>query len=108
MICHGHLDHISYQVYYYFSKPTTNIQQFCLRIRKVFVRTKNTCIKQVAEILGDPYCRQVPLPRIPNNQAQYSTRDSAQPYVQTLGTYGQTKLSQKKPEQLFIQRQRRT
>ena len=45
-----------------------------------------------AEILGDPYRRQVPLLRIPNNQAQDSTRDSAQPYIQTLGTYGQTKL----------------
>ena len=61
-----------------------------------------------AEILGDPYCRQVPLPRIPNNQAQESTRASAQPYIQTLGTYGQTNLGQRKPEQLFIQRQRRT
>ena len=61
-----------------------------------------------AEILGDPYLRQVPLPRITNNQAQDSTRDSAQPYVQTLGTYGQTKLVKKKPEQMFIQRQRRT
>ena len=61
-----------------------------------------------AEILGDPYCRQVPLPRITDNQAQDSTRDSAQPYLQTLGTYGQTKPGQQKPEQLFIQRQRRT
>ena len=55
-----------------------------------------------AEILGNPYCRQVPLPRITNNQAQDSTRDSAQPYVQTLGMYSQTKLGQQKPEQLFI------
>ena len=61
-----------------------------------------------AEILGDPYRRQVPLPRITNNQAQDSTRDSAQPYVQTLGTYVQTKLGQGKPEHPFIQRQRRT
>ena len=51
---------------------------------------------RTAEILGDTYCRQVLLPRITNNQAQDSTRDSAQPYVQTLGTYGQTKLGQKK------------
>ena len=61
-----------------------------------------------AEILGDPYRIQVPLPRIPNNQAQDSTRDSAQPYVQTLSTYGQTKLGQRKPEQSFIQRQQGT
>ena len=61
-----------------------------------------------AEILGDTYHRQVPLPRIPNNQAQDSTWDSAQPYVQTLGTYSETKLGQRKPEQPFIQRQRRT
>ena len=40
-----------------------------------------------AEILGDPYRRQVPLPKIPNNQAQDSTRDSDQPYVQTFGLY---------------------
>ena len=61
-----------------------------------------------AEILGGPYRRQVPLTRITNNQAQDSTRDSAQPYVQTLGMYGETKLSQRKPEQLYIQCQRRT
>ena len=30
-----------------------------------------------AEILGDPYRRQVPIPRIPNNQSQYSTQDLA-------------------------------
>ena len=59
------------------------------------------------EILGDPYRRQVPLPRIPNNQAQDSTWDSAQPYVQTLGTYGQTNLGQRKPEQPFVQLQQR-
>ena len=61
-----------------------------------------------AEILGDPYRRQVPLPRITNNQAQDPTRDSAHPYVKTLGTYGQKKLGQRKPEQPFIQSQRRT
>ena len=32
-----------------------------------------------AKILGDTYHRQVPLPRISNNQAQDSTRDLAQP-----------------------------
>ena len=51
-----------------------------------------------AEILNDPYRRQGPLPRVPNNQAQDSTRDSAQPYVQTFGPYVQTNLSQRKPE----------
>ena len=61
-----------------------------------------------SEILNDPYRGQVPLPRIPNNQAQDSTRDSAQQYIQTLGTYGQTKLGQRKPEQPFMQRQQRT
>ena len=61
-----------------------------------------------AEILGDTNCRQVPLPSILNNQAQDSTRDSAQPYVQTFVTYVQTKLGQQKPEQPFIQLQRRT
>ena len=60
------------------------------------------------EILGDPYCIQVPLSSIPNNQAQDSTRDSSHPYVQTSGTHGQTKHGQQKPEQPFIQRQRRT
>ena len=61
-----------------------------------------------AEILGNSYRRQVPLPSITNNQAQDSTQDSAQPYVQTLGTYVQTKIGQQKPEQPFIQRQQRT
>ena len=61
-----------------------------------------------AEILGDPYRRQVPLPSIPNNQAQDSTRDSAHPYVKTFVPYVQTKPGQQKPEQLFIQLQRRT
>ena len=61
-----------------------------------------------SEILGDPYCRQVPLPRISNNQAQDSTRDSAQPYVKTFGMYVQTKLGQQKPGHLYIQLQRRT
>ena len=60
------------------------------------------------EIFGDPYRRQVPISRISNNQAQYSKRDSDQPYVQTLGTYSQTKLGQRKPKQPFIQHQRRT
>ena len=48
-----------------------------------------------AEILADTYRRQVPLPRITNNQAQDSTRYSVQPYVQTLGIYGHTKLGKK-------------
>ena len=65
-----------------------------------------TCI--LAEILDDTYRRHVPLMRIPNNQAQDSTQDSAQPYVQTFGTYVQTKLSQQKLEQPFIQLQRHT
>ena len=71
----------------------------------------NTCslwLEGFAEIPGDPYCRQVPLPRIKNNQAQDSTRESAQPYVHTLGTYGKKKLGQREPEQPFIQCQRRT
>ena len=33
----------------------------------------------IAEILGDPYRRQVPLPRIPDNRAQDSTRDPSHP-----------------------------
>ena len=61
-----------------------------------------------AEILGDAYRRQVPLPRIPDNRAQDSTRDSAHPSVQTFGTSVQTKLFQQKPEQLFVQLQWRT
>ena len=61
-----------------------------------------------AEILGDHYRRQVPLPRIPDNRAQDSTHDPAHPYVQTFGTFVQTKLGQRKPEQLFVQLQRRT
>ena len=73
------------------------------------ILTSVGCVRPfAAEILGDPYRRQVPLSRISNNQAQDSKRDSDQPYVQTLGTYGQTKLGQRKPEQPFIQRQRRT
>ena len=59
-----------------------------------------------AEILGDPYRRQVPPPMIPNNRAQDSTRDPAHPYVQTFGTSVQTKLVQQKPKQSFIQLQR--
>ena len=59
-----------------------------------------------AEILGNPYRRQVPLPRIPDNRAQDSTRDLSHPYVQTFGTSVQTKLCQRKPEQLFAQLQR--
>ena len=58
-----------------------------------------------AEILGNPYCRQVPLPRITNNRAQDSTRDPAHPYVQNFGPYVQTKLGQRKPEQPFVQLQ---
>ena len=73
--------------------------------REQILRTNH---KHGAEILGDTYRRQVPLPRITNNQAQDSTWDSAQPYVKTLGTYVQTKLGQQKPEQPFIQCQRRT
>ena len=46
----------------------------------------------VAEIFGDTYHRQVPLPMITNNQEQDSTRDSAQSYVETFGLYVQTKL----------------
>ena len=61
-----------------------------------------------AEVLGYTYRRQVPLPRIPNNQAQDSTRDAAHPYVQTFVLYGQANLGQWKPEELFIQIQRHT
>ena len=45
-----------------------------------------------AEIIGDPYHRQVPLPRIPDNRAQGSTRDPAHPSVQNFVTSVQTKL----------------
>ena len=38
--------------------------------REQILRTNH---KHGAEILGDPYHRQVPLPRITNNQAQDST-----------------------------------
>ena len=61
-----------------------------------------------AEILGDNYRRQVPLPRITDNRAQYSRCDPAHPSVQTFVTSVQTKLCQQKPEQLFVQLQRRT
>ena len=72
------------------------------------MRDYTFCLNVSAEIFGNTNRTQVPLPRIPNNQAQESTRDSVQPYIQTLGTYGQTKLGQRKPEQPFIQRRRRT
>ena len=62
------------------------------------------CVK----ILGDPYRRQVPLPRIPDNRAQDSTRDPAHPYVKTFGTSVQMKLGQRKTERPFVQLQRRT
>ena len=61
-----------------------------------------------AEILGDTYHRQVPLPRITNNQSQESTCDPAHPCVQTFGTSVQMKRFQRKPEQSFVQLQRRT
>ena len=61
-----------------------------------------------AEILGDPYHRQVPLPRITDNRSHDSTRDPAHPSVQTFGTSVQTKLCQQKPEQSFAQLQRQT
>ena len=73
--------------------------------REQILRTNH---KHGAEILGDTYRIQVLLPRITNNQVQDSTWDSAQPYVQTLGTYVQTKLGQGKSEQPFIQCHRRT
>ena len=46
---------------------------------------------QSTEILGNPYHRQVPLPRIPDNRAQDSTRDPDHPSVQTFGTSIQPK-----------------
>ena len=61
-----------------------------------------------AEILVYPYRRQVPLPRIPNNRAQESTRDPAHPSIQTFITLVQTKLCQQKPEQSFAQLQWQT
>ena len=63
-----------------------------------FQRSISAALFHIYEILGDPYRRQVPLPRIPNNQAQDSTRDSAQPYVQTFGPYVQMNIGQQKPE----------
>ena len=71
----------------------------------------NNCVSGtvlIAEILGDPYRIQIPLPRIPDNQAQDSTRDPAHPSIQTFGTSVKKKLCKKKPEQLFVQLQRRT
>ena len=47
-----------------------------------------------AEILGDTYCKQVPLSWIPDNQAQDSIRDPVYPYVHTFGTSVQMKTSQ--------------
>ena len=70
--------------------------------------TREQAWYHIAEILGDPYHRQVPLPRITNNRAQDSTRDAAHPYVQTLGTSVQTNLCQRKTEQSFVQPQWRT
>ena len=61
-----------------------------------------------AEILGDTYHRQVPLPRIPDNRAKDSSRDPAHPSVQTFGTYVKPKLFQHKPGQSFAQIQRQT
>ena len=61
-----------------------------------------------AEILGDPYHRQVPLPRIPDKQAQDSTRDRDLRYIQTLVTSVQKNICQRKPEQSSVQLQRCT
>ena len=61
-----------------------------------------------AEILGDPYHRKVPLPRITDNQEQDPTRDPDHPSIQTFGTSVQTKLLQQKPGQSFAKLQRRT
>ena len=72
--------------------------------REIMTSAQQEC----AEILGNTYRRQVPLLRIPNDRAQDSTRDPANPSVQTFSTSVQTKLFQRKPEQSFVQLQRRT